>query len=864
MVCTECGFENIEGVRFCMKCGHKLFDEVPEEEVVEETQEETQEANPEAESDIQGSIAEPVTEVAETKKGKKEKKKFSFFKRKKDTPVEAIAEEPVVEVPVIGEPIVEVPVGEEPASEVPKNILQDFNEQETGVQEIPTKTYVFNEVTEGMPQEESVQPVEDIVSIGTSVEEPKEEEQREILIDLPLKPMADPAKKSSSAAKLVLGGVVASALLCGAAGCGYLYYINTPEYKSRSAIKEADEFMENKQYTEAIDSYLKANEYVEMDPATQKSLYNAYMELAKEDATRGDLDSALAGLELASNYVSEQTEIKEAKQKMMLDKASQEMQLGKYEDALSYFDKAVEYGASQQLVEKDKQGIFGKLGEEAYGKGNYKDASMYYEKAYEMGAGYEPVADAYTKYYFEQAQNAFNVDDVESAAESLTLGYEYLEKEEDRILYEQLTEAVSEKRRTLRAESLGYVIQTDNEGNVYDLGGMEIIVSNWWGDEAKEEEYLEWIQDTYNFKIRTEKSYEWDRAVVTLREIANAGSEANYIMTVYDSPQLARLMEQGKLYNLSTLDCLNFENAKFHRNEVSNIYSDENGIYGMNSSFSEPRGGVYFNKRLLMEAGIDPDSIYDMQADKTWTWDKWQEVMTQVQNNTGAMGCVQNKENLITAAVFSNGGCFIDKNENGYVSMIESDETKEALKFSMNIMKKYSVRLSDDAAYNAYQSSFLRGEAAFMVDDGYVGLPGGFLMDMEDEYGFVCFPMGPKMTEYRTYKADNVVVIPASYDADRAWKIAFAWNLYTEPVNGYESIDINSKRYKNDFCDERARTETIPIMSANGVIGYDAVVSGVDRNKDLITFIEPDIKLNTTLKNLRKTWNNAVEEANER
>lgn len=40
------------------------------------------------------------------------------------------------------------------------------------------------------------------------------------------------------------------------------------------------------------------------------------------------------------------------------------------------------------------------------------------------------------------------------------------------------------------------------------------------------------------------------------------------------------------------------------------------------------------------------------------------------------------------------------------------------------------------------------------------------------------------MDHYVNYAKDNVFVIPSCYDEDKAWKLAFAYNLYTDPVPG--------------------------------------------------------------------------------
>ena len=68
----------------------------------------------------------------------------------------------------------------------------------------------------------------------------------------------------------------------------------------------------------------------------------------------------------------------------------------------------------------------------------------------------------------------------------------------------------TESNETKEPES-PYPLLKDENGNVYDLGGMEVIIRDWWssGDEPEPQnaydearkEYLDWIQSTYNFTI---------------------------------------------------------------------------------------------------------------------------------------------------------------------------------------------------------------------------------------------------------------------------------------------------------------------------------------------------------------------------
>ena len=54
---------------------------------------------------------------------------------------------------------------------------------------------------------------------------------------------------------------------------------------------------------------------------------------------------------------------------------------------------------------------------------------------------------------------------------------------------------------------------------------------------------------------------------------------------------------------------------KFTINKCHEQFTLGGGVYAMYAGASEARSGVYFNKQVLKDAGIDPESIYDMQAD---------------------------------------------------------------------------------------------------------------------------------------------------------------------------------------------------------------------------------------------------------
>lgn len=80
---------------------------------------------------------------------------------------------------------------------------------------------------------------------------------------------------------------------------------------------------------------------------------------------------------------------------------------------------------------------------------------------------------------------------------------------------------------------------------------------------------------------------------------------------------------KGLMYDLKTLPEFDFTEEKWNQTVVE-LMSIGNGIWGM-SPENEPRGGVFFNKRMLKEAGISDEEPYDLQRDGKWTWSKFEE-----------------------------------------------------------------------------------------------------------------------------------------------------------------------------------------------------------------------------------------------
>ena len=413
-------------------------------------------------------------------------------------------------------------------------------------------------------------------------------------------------------------------------------------------------------------------------------------------------------------------------------------------------------------------------------------------------------------------------------------------------------------------------------GEPYDLGGMEIVIRDWWSPEEPAEpknayeearqEYWDEIQETYNFKIKQVAISDWGSTPEDFLNYATTGGDENYIFVLRTGQELVQAMNSGLMYDLSTLDCLDFSKEKW-ANGVHKVLAKGDAIYGMSAETVEPKGGMYFNKRLLEEANIDPESIYDLQESGEWTWAKFEELCEQVQadtNNDGQIdryAMVNFASTFYNEAVWSNGGEFIGKDADGkFINRLEDDDTMEALNWALDMLSKYDYPQPEGSEWNYWADAFINGNGAFIAGETYQA--GSDWSTMEDDFGFVCFPKGPKASDYTNCYNDNPFCIPACYDADKAWKIAFAYDLYTEPIPGFEDYNGRIEGFYNSFRDTESVDLTCNRLMNNGMVTYHLMVPGVDLGPDLIWGLNKDNTPAQAAEAIRPTWEAFLEEAN--
>lgn len=383
-----------------------------------------------------------------------------------------------------------------------------------------------------------------------------------------------------------------------------------------------------------------------------------------------------------------------------------------------------------------------------------------------------------------------------------------------------------------------------------DLGGMEIVIGDWWSPQepaapanAQEEatlEYRNMIQEKYNFKIKQVAVADWGTMQETFTTSTMAGTPAAQVFLLGQG-WVSQPLANDLLYDLSTLENFDFTESKWNQT-VLNKMNFGDSIYGMASGKAEPKLGVFWNKRLFEEAGLDPDLPYDLQASGEWTWDKYEELckkLTIDSNNDGTIDSYAQasfSSEYLAGAITSNDARYIGKDATTgkYYNATTEPNFLEAAQWAVGLIKKgYEMPVPKDSNWDWFIAAFHDAKVAMAWGEQYKV---GQWADMTDDWGFVLCPKGPKSTNYSVYFSDNIAVIPSCYDAETAEKIAFAYNLYTNPTPGYEDENAWKDSYYTKFRDERAVDETLTRMYDPATIvnnDYSAFVYGVDQGNFL-------------------------------
>ena len=357
-----------------------------------------------------------------------------------------------------------------------------------------------------------------------------------------------------------------------------------------------------------------------------------------------------------------------------------------------------------------------------------------------------------------------------------------------------------------------------------DFGGETVYIYDWWSngerhpepdrDEAKLYAYRDWINETYNVNVVELALSDWE---------GNPAELANMVMNgVNDKLCLVAVaadFEGGPLANDLYMPWqIDLSGEKWNK-AASDVMTKGGQVYGVHVGPTEPRSCIFFNKRVLTEAGIDPETIYDAQADGSWTWDMLLDLCAKVQrdlDNDGVVdiyGMTGSNDDLCLGLVFSNNAEFFKLDENGKLAIgANSQEALDAFTMFRKIEDNYIAPQPADSNWDWFKAFWKTGTTAFYAGQTWQGFNDGAEMaDMEDEWGAVMFPKGPAAETYLAMACDNIYGVPNVYDEATALKIQQIYDVYTDPTPGVDDEDgwIGNKY---NYTDDRAVDETYAMM----------------------------------------------------
>ena len=382
-----------------------------------------------------------------------------------------------------------------------------------------------------------------------------------------------------------------------------------------------------------------------------------------------------------------------------------------------------------------------------------------------------------------------------------------------------------------------------------DFGGRTLKIHCWYdmprAAEPTEEEaalyaYQDWLMETYNVKVEWVVDYDWGSASNALAEfVANPTGE----LAIYTMPQdfIGPALKNNLLMGWDNLVDLTAEKWDKGTLEFMTVDGQVRGVF---SSFTEPREVVFFNKQHLIDANIDPESIYDMQAEGTWTWEAMLDLFAKVQKDVDGDGVIDiwassgDGSDLTFGALASNGGSFYRYEDDKLVLTMNEPEAIAAFEFVQTIRNNYFRHAQTDAEGNTenwdyFKLGFPAGQFTFRFGQSYEGFNGNAEMNVEGfEWGCVAFPTGPKQEagNYVTVVSDNLVCIPNVYSEEDAKLIGFLWDQWSNPTPGYEDDDEGWIGRKYNFTDDRAVEETYATLISEGHAVRDYYMFVGDKN----------------------------------
>ena len=339
-----------------------------------------------------------------------------------------------------------------------------------------------------------------------------------------------------------------------------------------------------------------------------------------------------------------------------------------------------------------------------------------------------------------------------------------------------------------------------------DLGGMEIIIGNWWGNydtdtfeptTAEQEAVLAQrraAEERYNFRMREVNIGGHGEIQELVSTSILAGDPAAHIIML--EPQwFAAMRPQGLFAPLNNFVDFNAPTTINWNPSTIAAASVGNTHYGFSIGI-ETGGGIYFNQRLFEEAGLDPELPFNLVQQGNWNWDTFLDISHQLTRDTDNSGVADTwalatfSNDIIHRALASNDAAFVNVDADGnFYNATTTPEFLEALTF-VNSLHDEGIMMPqpEGSEWNWFNEAFWNADVAMRTGGHYMA--GSHInANLNDPWGFVPFPMGPRLNEFRFMGNSNITVIPSAFTDEEIDNIMFAYQLWMAVPEGFDDPD---------------------------------------------------------------------------
>ena len=357
----------------------------------------------------------------------------------------------------------------------------------------------------------------------------------------------------------------------------------------------------------------------------------------------------------------------------------------------------------------------------------------------------------------------------------------------------------------------------------YDFGGIDVVIFDYWTgpepaaptNKAQEDQaaYRQYLMDTYNFTCK-QIGDGWGEHPTEVANYCITGDDSEARIFIIDGRSAIPGYLQGLWADVSNVPGVDWKDKKWNKAVCSVLPG-----YTFSADSPEPRAALFFNKRILKDNGFDPDEPYNLQKEGKWTWQTFEDMCAALTKDTDNDGVIDQyamssfNSEFIIPALLGNGTSLVKTDANGNYYLNTDDKVLESFTWAMNMFDKYQLP-ANGGNWDYYKTGFTNGTAAFMADQQYQSNKGQMLQDMKDDWGMVCWPSKEEGKVFTTNQ-DNMLVVPAFYSQDKVNKIVKIYDLWTDPVPGYDDDDAWKENFYDNFRDTRAVDETMAMMREN-------------------------------------------------